>query len=418
MRRALAGAALGAALLRAGAAQADDSDEEMGRRLQEALRRRGGSVHRCYGAALDRDRLAEGEILFQVEVGEGGKVRRAEVLKDQSSAPGLGSCLVGEIGGWTLPELQAAPGDRVVFPLVFRRDLRPPPPIVIPELSARRAGEGERGSGGKGGARKGDKGPAAPAPLVYVSEASHPGTQATLRLLPAQPAAPPLRAAAADTVLFVLAGQGRLLGPAGLSTELGPGDGVLVPPGARFALGGALRAVELARLPEATPAAPAAPRGPGAPAAAAAAPSPLIVRGAALTGLRILGGKGQVKILVDQGAAGAAGLGAAAPGLSLEELSCEAGVEIPVHVHESSDELLYIASGRGVMSAGQERDLRVGPGDAVRIPRGVPHGLLVRERLVAVQSYAPAGPEQRFRAPPPRTDAPRNVPETVLDRKP
>ena len=36
-------------------------------------------------------------------------------------------------------------------------------------------------------------------------------------------------------------------------------------------------------------------------------------------------------------------------------------------------------------------------GDFVTIPRGTPHSLTVSAELCAVQVYAPAGPEQRFK---------------------
>jgi quercetin dioxygenase-like cupin family protein len=44
----------------------------------------------------------------------------------------------------------------------------------------------------------------------------------------------------------------------------------------------------------------------------------------------------------------------------------------------------------------------VKPGTAVHIPAGVKHGFTVTKGpVVAIQSYGPAGPEQRFKQPPP-----------------
>lgn len=338
-------------------------DPGLGRRLQEALRRRGAAVHRCYAAALDLDDKAAGELLIQVELGEGGKVRRAEVLKDQSSARGLAACLAQTIGRWALPELQAAPGDQVVFPLAFRPDGRPAPPVVVREAAARLVG-------GTGGARR----------RTYVDGTSHPATMGKISLIVTRPGPARPAAAGGATVLYVLEGGGKLHGGSGLALDVSAGDGLLVPAGASFALTGELRYVEFSEFP-----APVAPAAPGA---------PLLVRGAGLEPLRVLGNQGRVKILIDQTTAEGAAL-------SLAELTCETGARVPEHMHESSDELLYIVSGRGLMSAGAAKDLPVGPGDAVRIPRGLPHGLVVKERLTAVQSYAPAGPEQRFRRPAP-----------------
>lgn len=113
---------LALALGAAGTAWADDPDAAMGRRLQEALRARGAEVHRCYAEALDRDPQVQGEILFQIEIGAADRVRRAEALKAEVPDPELSACLLRSISAWTLPQLRAAPGDRVVFPLVFRPD--------------------------------------------------------------------------------------------------------------------------------------------------------------------------------------------------------------------------------------------------------------------------------------------------------
>lgn len=87
-----------------------------------------------------------------------------------------------------------------------------------------------------------------------------------------------------------------------------------------------------------------------------------------------------------------------ARGAAVSRLTAEPGVDVAVHVHESSDELLWIQEGGGTMRIGDDF-FRVGDGDAVRVPRGVPHGLTVDPAgpaLVAIQVYTPSGPEQRF----------------------
>lgn len=231
------------ALLLAGTAAAAPADDEVGRRLQEALRAQRGEVHRCYGLSLDKNPRAQGEVLVRLIMGPGGKVRSATILKDQTDAPGLAACLEASMAAWTLPGLGASPGDVVAFPLVFR-----------PEDIAR------------------------PGPRVLVHGASVP---------------------------------------------------------------------ELAA------------------------------------------GKCRVRIY----------FGADDPSAqaSLSDLSCPAGAEVPLHQHDTSDEVLYILSGRGRMTAG-DKQYTVSAGDAVRLPRGLPHGLTVLAPLRAIQSYAPPGPEQRFRA--------------------
>ncbi|MCS6915024.1 MAG: cupin domain-containing protein [Myxococcales bacterium] len=351
------------------------ADEALGRRVQLALRERGAEIHGCYAAVLDRDPVATAELLLQLELGPGGQVRRVQVLQEQGSAPGLGACLVRTLSTWTLPGLGAEAGDRVVFPLVFRPDPNEPtPPLVVPERAARV----QTGSGGT--------------VRVFIDRQSHPGTEgsvALLRLRPGPP--PPLHRASADTTLYILSGAGRLHGPGGSPRELAAGDGVLVPAGARYALSAGDSGLSAVRF-EST-----ATRG-------ATVGQPVVVRGAEQQALPLLGGQGSVRILIDEVTTGRKA--SATPlALSLEELSAETGAQVPLHTHERSDELIYVISGQGLMTAGTARDLAVGAGDVVRLPRGLPHALRVVSTLRIVQSYAPAGPEQRFRSPPPSTGA-------------
>ena len=73
------------------------------------------------------------------------------------------------------------------------------------------------------------------------------------------------------------------------------------------------------------------------------------------------------------------------------------GLQIPEHVHEDSDEFLYIMSGGGEMVLGEET-LEVSEGSAIRIPAGVPHSFTAgQSATVAVQMYVGPGPENRFR---------------------
>jgi mannose-6-phosphate isomerase-like protein (cupin superfamily) len=82
--------------------------------------------------------------------------------------------------------------------------------------------------------------------------------------------------------------------------------------------------------------------------------------------------------------------GNGAGALSLLEMA--PGMKVPRHRHGSA-ELLFIVSGRGSM-----RGKVVQAGDGVYIAAGTPHEFENdgQEPLVAVQLYAPAGPERRF----------------------
>ncbi len=102
-------------------------------------------------------------------------------------------------------------------------------------------------------------------------------------------------------------------------------------------------------------------------------------------------GKIRVKLLHEPGTTGSSAA-------TLALLSAEAGAEIAVHVHEGSDELLYIEEGEGTMTLG-DQTFAVRGGSVIRVPSGIPHSLTVTGTLPlrAIQVYAAAGPEQRFK---------------------
>ncbi len=75
------------------------------------------------------------------------------------------------------------------------------------------------------------------------------------------------------------------------------------------------------------------------------------------------------------------------------------GVAIPEHVHAGETELLYVLGGAGTMTV-RGVPLAVGPTSVVQIPPNTPHAFVAAEDVRAVQMYTPAGPEQRFKAPP------------------
>jgi hypothetical protein len=124
-----------------------DEEAEMGRRLQEALRAQRGEVHKCYAASLEKDAKAQGELLVQVEIGERDRVRKVQILKDQTDAPGLAACLTERIAAWTMKELKASPGTQVVFPLIFRPDQVSGAAETPPPSTTTKRGQQGRGKG-------------------------------------------------------------------------------------------------------------------------------------------------------------------------------------------------------------------------------------------------------------------------------
>ena len=88
--------------------------------------------------------------------------------------------------------------------------------------------------------------------------------------------------------------------------------------------------------------------------------------------------------------------GPTSPHLSLEVLILGAGASIPSHEH-AEWELLSVMSGSGSMSLAGV-DLPVDAGKHVAIPAKTAHAFKAGDaRVIVVQSYAPAGPEQRFK---------------------
>lgn len=115
--------------------------------------------------------------------------------------------------------------------------------------------------------------------------------------------------------------------------------------------------------------------------ASAATTAPLVVNEGHLS----------VRILLDLD-----GTAAAHAGLAL--LEGDASMRVASHVHDEADEILYVEEGEGLMTVGDER-VAVHPGSVLYIPHGLAHAFEPSgtSPFVAVQLYAPSGPEQRFR---------------------
>lgn len=98
------------------------------------------------------------------------------------------------------------------------------------------------------------------------------------------------------------------------------------------------------------------------------------------------------------------------PGMAVGTQALDAGVGIPIHMHEHEDEVLFIHGGRGVAVLGaQKKD--VGQGDTVFIPHGVWHGVESRgEAIDLLWIVTPPGLEGFFR----ETGVPRGAPPKVL----
>jgi mannose-6-phosphate isomerase-like protein (cupin superfamily) len=197
---------------------------------------------------------------------------------------------------------------------------------------------------------------------------------------------------------IVLSGTGDMLDPRGV-VHLVPGDATYVParyPFAIVAVGGPLEILQVFTADEGLENCEMQVR-------AAEEPIPPedreglfatqhVVRTADSPWIPIAAGKGRVQLLVDDETTGArlAYLG---------HLVAEPGLAIPAHVHETSDEILLVRSGRGVMTIDGD-DMTVQAGMIIRIPANTEHAFVAEGDVPveAVQIYAGPGPEQRFRA--------------------
>lgn len=80
--------------------------------------------------------------------------------------------------------------------------------------------------------------------------------------------------------------------------------------------------------------------------------------------------------------------------IATSRLELNAGARVPEHTHDSS-ETLVVLEGSGTVTLDGAK-YAVTSGDTIHIPKVTRHAAEATTRFVAVQIYAPAGPEQRF----------------------
>lgn len=71
-----------------------------------------------------------------------------------------------------------------------------------------------------------------------------------------------------------------------------------------------------------------------------------------------------------------------------------AGGMVPMHLHETQDEMLYILAGNMEFET-EGKVIKAGPGDIVSLPMGIPHALFNRSDSV-VKSLVTVSPTARF----------------------
>ena len=98
------------------------------------------------------------------------------------------------------------------------------------------------------------------------------------------------------------------------------------------------------------------------------------------------------------------------PTMAMGTQALDAGVGIPLHMHEHEDEVLFVHEGRGVAVVGGRKE-EVGVGDTVFIPHGVWHGVESSGGAIdLLWVVTPPGLEGFFR----ETGAPAGTPPRVL----
>ncbi len=182
----------------------------------------------------------------------------------------------------------------------------------------------------------------------------------------------------------------------GKTLNVGPGDVMIVPRGARLAIESApILQAQVAFVPggrEGTLRAGAVP-------GKAATLGPLRKGEPQVKVVRLAEAKeyvrpgGKTQIFVEPPAAGGA--------VSLSYLVVEAGQKVPAHVHARETEALYLFGGGGTMTIAGTTVPVVGT-SVIQIPAGVEHAFEATETTAGIQLYTPAGPEQRFKKPPAR----------------
>ena len=226
-------------------------------------------------------------------------------------------------------------------------------------------------------------------------------------------------------VLYVLKGHARILGPAGVApAKLDEGMAVLIPGGMPHAIENMGRTSSAVLLDVFAPMGPERVyRDPKDEAGRAAFE---VIRGAAPRGAR--GGEvhgrrppGEtLPVFARQGedqAAARAGQDRQQRRSTSGILEAEPGAEVPRNSHPGSAEILYVLSGGGDVTIGSEK-ITFGAEEALHIPDGQPHAAKFTgpEKTVMLQVFAPAGPEERYRAPQPPAGGETKTKDQVTSR--
>jgi TonB family protein len=343
-----------ALMLAAGAALADEAMPEA---VEKALIAAEPRLHRCWEQAAAADYRVEGTVELRVIVGPGGRAARVEVRGNSLGMRDLEACALAAFADARFGDAFAE-GDAVEVPITFKAE----PNVTLKREDA------------PGLAMKGTQATA----RILVDEKTSGAKKASLTFIEIQAGSRWQRPNGQGTaVIFVLNGRVKA-GPTAATT----GDVVILDEGSAHPFNASMRTEMLVLL--VPPGGEQAYRDGATLPTAATGGAPRVVKRNSAQKFDILGGKGEVRILVENEKA------------SVDYLRTDPGVEIPVHAHGAEAEILYVTEGKGTMTV-DGSSYPVEPFMAIHVPPGAKHGFVASTAIEAVQFYAPAGPEQRFK---------------------
>jgi quercetin dioxygenase-like cupin family protein len=309
----------------------------------------------------------------------------------------LVACLTESAATWTLAGLD--PGSTVILPLSFEGQSA--------QFSVKVKDAPDHGPVAPPSKKKGAPPPTPPFSVkLLVDEATMRAQKAALTQLTIAPANRiAMHKHPGNEVLYVLKGHARILGPTGVEPEkLDEGMAVLIPGGMPHAIENMGRTSSAVLLDVFAPMGPERVyRDPKDQAGRAAFEvirdaAPAAPAGAKFTVGRIgdvlpvFAGKGKIKPLLEPAKTGN-------KALYVGILEAEPGAEVPRNSHTGSAEILYVVSGGGDVTIGSEK-ITFGAEEALHIPDGQPHAAKFTgpDKTIMLQVFAPAGPEERYRA--------------------
>jgi quercetin dioxygenase-like cupin family protein len=381
-----------------GNARAETEEARIADILQSALVKHGGDVNRCFEKALADTLDVSGKIELAVDVGDGGRVTKATPASDGVKSPVLLACLTESAATWTLAGID--PGSTVIVPLAFEGQAA--------QFSVKVKDAPDHGPPAPPGKKKGAPAPTPPFSVkLLVDEATMRAQKAALTQLTIGPANRiAMHKHPGAEVLYVLNGHARVLGPAGVApAKLDEGMAILIPGGMPHAIENMGRTSSAVLLDVFAPMGPERVyRDPKDPAGRAAfevirgAPPPAagakftVASAADADTLPVFAGKGKIKPLIEPAKTGN-------DALYVGILEADPGAVVPRNTHNGSAEILYVMSGAGDVTIGSEK-IAFGAEEALHIPDGQPHAAKFTgpEKTIMVQVFAPAGPEERYRA--------------------